>query len=765
MKPADIERVFGRSRLRMVTGDHVEVYREAAQPGERRRYTKRFLATEAGDFRLWTEREWRILARLVGHGIGPVPDVVQFDRGAKGRPAIVQTYDAGVTVDHWATLLPVQRDGRVLRHVFEDCAHWWALARQCLIALDAIHELHLVHLDLKADNVCIPAWPPGFDPRADGQALFPRFQQLALIDFAFSLVWGESLTTALPIARQTDYHYQSPRLLQALEAGREGDLAPTCQLDWRCDFFSLAAMLRRYLPDPEAPLPDTWTAPRCAQARLLVRRLLETHDAPRPAQRPHAQLITMASQPLQDSDLSASLQLGWGLAESDAWIESDSPTPITRIAMPLAGRAGETVRQHAATARNDGRWGRVLWTSGIAAVTALSAAPLRDAWRSAAAPPTQAASAAAAVPADVASAPVVAQASPAQPASAAGAERSAPQAAAAPQAPPPSATGAPKQARVATSPPPRPLGSERRSEKRPANPPARAPAIVARRAAPPPRRDVVTAPAPVRPTTQPPARETPVAQARTQAPEPPAPRPPPQDDIATPAPRDLLARANELMATDVPRLAQRAERLVLRALFIAAQPEGADRDDDVRQAASRVRLAPPEPLAVISTQDARVMSEQARDIVARRGDSEAALGLLTRAFAADPVDIEIAGNLASLWLRQRPAQAEIARQLSLHALTLPHAAHPYGRIKDWTTFAVASALTGRERDARNAWLVTLALAPNVESQCRAAANAYAMHGEPVRRSVEDMLARLHSTGRSQRSPLCEWAPHWAGSGR
>ena len=111
MTPADIDRVFGRSRLRMVTGDHVEVFREAALPGERRRYTKRFLATAAGDFRHWTEREWRILARLVGHGIGPVPDVVQFDRGAADRPALVQTYDAGITVDHWATLLPVQRDG------------------------------------------------------------------------------------------------------------------------------------------------------------------------------------------------------------------------------------------------------------------------------------------------------------------------------------------------------------------------------------------------------------------------------------------------------------------------------------------------------------------------------------------------------------------------------------------------------------------------------------------------------------------------------
>ena len=111
MTPADIDRVFGRGRLRMVTGDHVEVFREAAQPGERRRYTKRFLATPPATSAQWTEREWRILARLVGHGIGRVPDVVQFDRGAADRPALVQTYDAGVTVDHWATLLPLERDG------------------------------------------------------------------------------------------------------------------------------------------------------------------------------------------------------------------------------------------------------------------------------------------------------------------------------------------------------------------------------------------------------------------------------------------------------------------------------------------------------------------------------------------------------------------------------------------------------------------------------------------------------------------------------
>ena len=113
MTPAQIERVFGRGRLKMATGEHVEVFREAVAPGERRRYTKRFLATSDGDFGQWTEREWRILARLIGHGIRCVPDVVQFDGGAMGGVRLVQTYDAGVTVDQWATLLPVSRDGNV----------------------------------------------------------------------------------------------------------------------------------------------------------------------------------------------------------------------------------------------------------------------------------------------------------------------------------------------------------------------------------------------------------------------------------------------------------------------------------------------------------------------------------------------------------------------------------------------------------------------------------------------------------------------------
>ena len=225
MMPEQIDRVFGRGRLKMATGEHVEVFREAVASGERRRYTKRFLATDDGDYGPWTEREWRILARLIGHGIRCVPDVVQFDGGALGGMRLVQTYDAGVTVDQWATLLPVTRNGAVRRHIFEDCAHWWALAHHCLAALNEIHALDLVHLDIKGDNICIPYGPADFDPDASGIRLFPAFGRLALIDFAFSLVSRESLATPLPIGWQKDYDYQStasPRCSSATCRPRSG---------------------------------------------------------------------------------------------------------------------------------------------------------------------------------------------------------------------------------------------------------------------------------------------------------------------------------------------------------------------------------------------------------------------------------------------------------------------------------------------------------------------------------------------------------------
>ncbi|HEX4524722.1 MAG TPA: hypothetical protein VH704_14470, partial [Casimicrobiaceae bacterium] len=356
MTPEQVDRVFGRERLKMVTGEHVEVYREAVAPGEPRRYTKRFLATPNGDFGPWTEREWRILARLIGHGIRCVPEVVQFDAGAKHGMRRVQTCDAGVTVDQWATLVPVVRNGAVRRNIFEDCAHWWALARHCLVALNEIHALELVHLDIKADNICIPYAPADFDPDGDDDRLYPAFARLALIDFAFSLVSRESLALPLPLGWQKDYDYQSPRLLKALEAGRNGDLEPTRVLDWRCDFYSLAAMLKRYLPSDHRGADGSetgWTSSRYDDARSLIFRLRDTHDRDLPHWRPHGELIDFCGARLDESDLAASLQIGWTLARGEVAAGTATPitpiTPVTRIA--TLGRVAEvTPLTHIASA-------------------------------------------------------------------------------------------------------------------------------------------------------------------------------------------------------------------------------------------------------------------------------------------------------------------------------------------------------------------------------------------------------------------------------
>jgi hypothetical protein len=1068
MTPEQIDRVFGRGRLKMVTGEHVEVFREAVIAGERRRYTKRFLNSTDGDFAHWTEREWKILARLIGHGIGCVPDVVQFDRGSATGAQLVQTYDAGVTVDQWATLLPLCRDGHIYRHAFEDCAHWWALAHYCVKALKEIHQLQLVHLDIKGDNVCIPFGPATFDPEADGSPLYPLFGQLALIDFAFSVVSGENLAVALPIGQQREYDYQSPRLIEALAAGHDGNLSRTRELDWRCDFYSLAAMLDRYLPGNAAARtsgrPTGWTKGRYDAASTLIASLRQHHDADAPQRLPHQSIIDTTSALLSEGDLAQSLAAGWTLAHGDALVAGVAAplTPMTRIAPPVRvfrkprERGKEAPRQRGEEAPHDGtvsasppgrtpalafaaptdlrkarmqrrdtgapllmprqsddrpppaeRHARapIAALTGVVAL-ALSAAvahqifpdatngamtsargwfgtgergnrsALPSAAEGAAGTPPSAASTAAKGDASPEPATKVAAAKPA-PSPAASADASAthdsnavsngsapapderaddaadggnaePADAAAasstPKADTASAPSASRGNRGAT--PPASESTPRTTARRPPTKPAQvsparpspsiasAPAPTAKAppsryamstprgsapsvtsyhpgagsaAAPAEGARVETAPAPpvhvieLAPPTNhlhaeatpsatpqdkaapanpaiaaspdrasasdaPPPASKPSTQRRTRplaadeewraglnslaqffgftkrksapiedrgfqevAPSPKPPRapqastpvqeraatPPPKSDVSTfatppaavatipridtppppvvsapsvsrtPVPppvsaesrvdfrapermreADYASEARRALLQSVPRIAQQTQSEIAPVLWAAARAQDPRTERDVIDAAQAVWVRDgattlPQPGEAAA---ARRLNDEAMQAYWVRRNIPEAFDLSLKAFGANPSDPEVVGNLAFLHLRMTPSQPEMARQLALHAIAVRGTRFRSGRLEDWNTFALASALTGRDADARNAMYVTVALAGSVERNCKAGLSAMANYGERVREPVEAMLYRIHSQGRAYDSPYCAWPPNRSAMG-
>jgi hypothetical protein len=906
MTPEQIDRVFGRGRLKMVTGEHVEVYREAVAPGERRRYTKRFLNTPEGDFAQWTEREWRILARLIGHGIACVPDVVQFDRLGLDGVQLVQTYDAGVTVDQWATLLPVTRDSRVYGHVFEDCAHWWALAHHCLTALNVIHPLELVHLDIKGDNVCIPYAPASFNPDSSDLRLQPVFGQLALIDFAFALISRASLTTPLPIGWQKDYDYQSPRLLAALEAGRNGDLQPTRELDWRCDLYSLAAMLKRYLPEEtfglRPPRDAGWTAERYDAAKALILRIREFHDGELPRERPHAELIEATAARLRDDDLAMSLADGWTLArEATVAPASASPlTPVTLLAPSIrvvrSGRvtavtvlAGADDRHAVAQARTPtvpipaspppARKPYERVSVALAAVAALAAVGAALWYADVGTPAGTDGTASQepiAKPSETAG-EVVAESAPAAPANAtqspAGESPGEAAVAQSPMSDTPvvsgsdvqtsptvSATDAPRQETPAT-PRAQPRGAETRAPafearkapsatspkqasaaQRSAEKASRAQAAAAQRAAqsrataqkeakepkervyapwaslePPawalssyrgkgpgvprgatasePRAPAVAssvdaapsgamsaaatrnepvnpqaaAPAPAQPSPQPASPVTTFALTETPRAAPAAPSPSvARTTSAVNADRivqdDYGALGRQALQEAVPRIAARAEPQVARVLVMAANAYHLMEERAVADASRAARVADVDALPLQRTTaavEARRLNDEARVALRLRHDVREAMELQLRAFGANPRDPEVAGNLAALYLKLTPAQPEMARQLALVALAARGPQYHSARMEDWQTFAIASALSGRESDARNALYVTLALTADVDTRCIATLNAVATYGERMRRPVEAMFYRLHSQGRGIGSQACAWPPNGA----
>jgi len=221
---------------------------------------------------------------------------------------------------------------------------------------------------------------------------------------------------------------------------------------------------------------------------------------------------------------------------------------------------------------------------------------------------------------------------------------------------------------------------------------------------------------------------------------------------------DYASDARRALAQSVPRIAIQAQSEIAAVLAAAARAQDPRAEREVIDAAQSVwvrdgSVASPPPTEAAT---ARRLNEQAMQAYWVRRNIPEAFDLALKAFGANPNDPEVVGNLAFLHLRMTPSQPETARQLALHAIAVRGTKYRSGRLEDWNTYALASALTGRDIDARNAMYVTVALAGSVERNCKAGLSALANYGERVREPVEAMMYRIHAQGRAFDSPYCAW---------
>jgi len=111
----------------MVTASTSRSTAEAVGPGERRRFTTRFRNSEAtASSRTGPSANCASSRGLIATAIVACRTACSSSR-LGCRDQLVQTYDAGVTVDQWATLLPGCATRALSTNAVEDCAHGWSL--------------------------------------------------------------------------------------------------------------------------------------------------------------------------------------------------------------------------------------------------------------------------------------------------------------------------------------------------------------------------------------------------------------------------------------------------------------------------------------------------------------------------------------------------------------------------------------------------------------------------------------------------------------
>lgn len=142
---------------------------------------------------------------------------------------------------------------------------------------------------------------------------------------------------------------------------------------------------------------------------------------------------------------------------------------------------------------------------------------------------------------------------------------------------------------------------------------------------------------------------------------------------------------------------------------------------------------------------ARSLHDPIREALNRPGDVGEVCKLLGDAVRSDPLDVEIAGNLAICVLRL--GHISDAKIIALYALSLPRSPEKTGRTSDWATLAAAYAAAGDHQKAERALFVTLAISPDPARRCYSAVYSVKnTYGPALKAATEKMFERVRDQG-------------------
>lgn len=189
----------------------------------------------------WARHEHFLLSLLAGRGAQHA--VVVSDLHVDQHNIELVTRDAGPEL---------QRDWLLQRNAaLQSERELLTLTYQCLVALEEIHRMGIVHGDFKADNLCIPA-------QRDLQV--PDLSQLQLIDFAFSLSRDYPLRFVLPIdPDRIDYlpPFYKNAIRHAQASKNPEPIQKVCCAE--IDLFSLGVMMEKIMSAMAPQATQAWS--------------------------------------------------------------------------------------------------------------------------------------------------------------------------------------------------------------------------------------------------------------------------------------------------------------------------------------------------------------------------------------------------------------------------------------------------------------------------------------------------------------------------